>query len=155
VKPAHSAKAPEAAEIRARREAVAVALMKEEAFRSVRYLGDAKFAVGYRIAGRLDRGFVFPFNSDAGAVIPWLAVEVRKDGTVRVKAAGFGDESSAAIGSPASGPERQSQGAFTLSTDATLVMHNNEGGTAPGDPKKVVWQVTPASKTVPTAVIRF
>lgn len=153
--PASSSKAPETPEIRAKREAIAVALLKEEGFRSVRYLGDAKFAVDYRIAGRLDRGFVFPFNSDAGAVIPWLAVEVRKDGTVRVKAAGFGNESSAATGSQVGGPERQSQGAFTLTTDATLVMHNNEGGTVPDDAKKVAWQVTPTSKTVPTAVIRF
>lgn len=152
VRPAPAAKPLDTAQTRAKREAIVAALLKEEGFRSVRDLGDNKFAVDYLVSGRLDRGFVFPFNSDAGAVIPWLAVEVLKDGTVRVKAAGFGDDSGATMGSPASGPERQARGAFTLTTDATLVMHNNEAGTQGG---KVVWQVTPASKTVPTAVVRF
>ncbi len=142
----------ESAAERAKGEAVAVALLREEGFRSVRYLGNDKYAGDYALSGRLDRSFVFPFNSDAGAIVPWLAVEVRKDGTVRVKAAAFGDESSAMSGSPSCGPERFTRGAFTLSTDASLVMHNNEGGASGG---KVVWQVTPTSKTVPTAVVRF
>jgi hypothetical protein len=52
------------------------------------------------------------------------------------------------------GAERE--GSFTLTTDAELVMHNNEEGMFPGPGKKVVvWKVTPTSKIVPTAVIRF
>jgi hypothetical protein len=47
------------------------------------------------------------------------------------------------------------EGSFTLTTDASLVMHNNEEGAAPGPGTKVVWRVTPTSKTVPTAVVRF
>lgn len=97
-------KPAETPESRAKREAVAVALMKEEGFRSARYIGDGKFAVDYSISGKLDRSFVFPFNSDAGSAIPWLAVEVRKDGTARVKAAGFGDD-----GTAGGGTERQSR----------------------------------------------
>jgi hypothetical protein len=34
-------------------------------------------------------------------------------------------------------------------------MQNNEEGTAPGPGTRVVWKVTPTSKTVPTAVVRF
>jgi hypothetical protein len=89
------------------------------------------------------------------AIVPWIAAEVRKDGTVRVKAIAFGDMTE---GTPASqaGPGAEGRnGTFTLTTDATLVMQNNEEGATPGPPARVVWKVTPTSKTVPTAVVRF
>ena len=50
---------------------------------------------------------------------------------------------------------KERDGTFTFTTDAELVMQNNEEGMAPGPGKKVVWRVTPTSKTVPTAVVRF
>ncbi|MEA3061869.1 MAG: hypothetical protein QOJ94_1650, partial [Sphingomonadales bacterium] len=40
-------------------------------------------------------------------------------------------------------------------TDANLVMQNNEEGPAPGPGTKIVWRITPTTKAVPTAVIRF
>jgi hypothetical protein len=93
------------------------------------------------------------------AVIPWLAIEVRKDGTARVKAMAFGDPDTAAAmgGNTGQAPNDKGnrQGTFTFTTDATLVMQNNEEGMAPGPGTKVVWKVTPATKTVPTAVVRF
>src|SRR3546814_5206700 len=65
----------------AERRAIAEALSNEVGYRSAEYFGDGKFRVDYAISGRLDRGFVYPVNVDAAAVIPWIAVEVRKDGT--------------------------------------------------------------------------
>src|SRR3546814_9979458 len=65
----------------AERRAIAEALSNEVGYRAAEYLGDGKFRVDYAISGRLDRGFVYPVNVDAEAVIPWIAVEVRKDGT--------------------------------------------------------------------------
>ena len=47
------------------------------------------------------------------------------------------------------------EGTFTLTTDAELVMQNNEEGLAPGPGTKIVWHVTRTSRTVPTAVVRF
>ncbi|HEY9553403.1 hypothetical protein [Allosphingosinicella sp.] len=137
----------------AERRAIAEALSNEVGYRSAEYLGDGKFRVDYAISGRLDRGFVYPVNVDAEAVIPWIAVEVRKDGTARVKALAFGGEP----GPPRPGdrPDKASlerEGTFTLTTDARLVMHNNEDG---AEGSKVVWRVTPTSKTVPTAVVGF
>lgn len=137
----------------AERRAIAEALSNEVGYRSAEYLGDGKFRVDYAISGRLDRGFVYPVNVDAEAVIPWIAVEVRKDGTARVKALAFGGEP----GPPRPGdrPDKASlerEGTFTLTTDARLVMHNNEEGAEGG---RVVWRVTPTSKTVPTAVVGF
>jgi hypothetical protein len=93
---------------------------------------------------------------DAKSIIPWIAVEVRKDRTARVMAIAFGDQDMdmGAAAKPDSQPKERS-GTFTFTTDAELVMQNNEEGMAPGPAKKVVWKVTPASKTVPTAVVRF
>jgi hypothetical protein len=144
------------AETIAQRKAIAAALSKEEGYRSVEYLGGDRFRVDYSMSGRLDRGFVYPINLDAMAFIPWIAAEVRKDGTVRIKAPGFGDpsEQMGASGTP-SEPQEGRLGTFTLTTDATLVMQNNEEGAAAGPGTKIVWHVTPTTKAVPTAVVRF
>jgi hypothetical protein len=68
----------------------------------------------------------------------------------------FGDQATDIGGAakPDSQPKER-DGTFTFTTDAELVMQNNEEGTAPGPGTRVVWKVTPASKTVPTAVVRF
>lgn len=139
------------------RRALAEALAREIGYRSVTYLGGDKYRIDYAIGGRLDRGFVFPFNPDASAILPWVAIEVRKDGTARVQAPAFGESDS---GGPAGTPTdqqamRERQGSFTFTTDAALVMQNNEEGLAPGPGTRVVWQITPATKAVPTAVVRF
>lgn len=153
---APAAPAAETAQQIAEGKAIAEALSKEVGYRSVEYLGKNKFRVDYSMTGRLDRSFVYPINLDAKSIIPWIAVEVRKDRTVRMKAMAFGDaeEGMSGAGKP-EGPEKERSGTFTLTTDAELVMQNNEEGMAPGPGTKVVWRVTPTSKTVPTAVVRF
>ncbi|HEX8125451.1 MAG TPA: hypothetical protein VF548_07710 [Allosphingosinicella sp.] len=155
--PAAPAKpAVETAQQVAEAKAVAEALSKEAGYRSVEYLGKNKFRVDYAMTGKLDRSFVYPVNMDAKSIIPWIAVEVRKDRTARVMAIAFGDQDMNMGGAakPDSQPKERS-GTFTFTTDAELVMQNNEEGMAPGPGKRVVWKVTPASKTVPTAVVRF
>jgi hypothetical protein len=148
--------AAETAQQIAEAKAVAEALSKEVGYRSVQYLGKNKFRVDYSMTGKLDRSFVYPVNMDAKSIIPWIAVEVRKDRTARIMAIAFGDQDMdmGAAAKPDSGPKER-DGTFTFTTDAELVMQNNEEGMAPGPGKKVVWRVTPASKTVPTAVVRF
>jgi hypothetical protein len=150
------APAAETARQIAEAKAVAEALSKEVGYRSVEYLGKNKFRVDYAMTGRLDRSFVYPINMDAKSIIPWLVVEVRKDRTARVMAVAFGDQDTdmGSAAKPDSQPKER-DGTFTFTTDAELVMQNNEAGMAPGPGKKVVWRVTPASKTVPTAVVRF
>ena len=142
------------------RRAMAEALSKEVGYRSAEYLGQGKFRVDYALSGKLDRNFVYPFNTDAAAIFPWIAIELRKDGSARIKAPAFGEDNNPA--SEAAGPvnpmddaAKSREGTFTLTTDAQLVMQNNEEGLAPGPGTKVIWTVTPTSKTVPTAVLRF
>ena len=146
----------ESAKSIAEAKALAEALSKEVGYRSVVYLGRNKFRVDYSMTGKLDRSFVYPINMDAKSIIPWLAIEVRKDRTARVMAIAFGDQETDLANSakPDSG-HKERDGTFTFTTDAELVMQNNEEGMAPGPGKKVVWKVTSASKTVPTAVVRF
>lgn len=154
---APAAPAAETAQQIAEAKAIAEALSKEVGYRSVEYLGKNKFRVDYSMTGKLDRSFVYPINTDAKSIIPWLVVEVRKDRTARFQAIAFGDQDSGMGGAgakPDSGPKER-DGTFTFTTDAELVMQNNEEGMAPGPGKKVVWRVTPTSKTVPTAVVRF
>jgi hypothetical protein len=153
---APAAPAAETAQSIAEAKAIAEALSKEVGYRSVEYLGHNKFQVDYAMTGRLDRSFVFPVNLDAKSIIPWLVVEVRTDRTARVKAIAFGDPDEG-MGSAAKpdNQEKERSGTFTFTTDAELVMQNNEDGMAPGPGTKVVWKVTPTSKTVPTAVVRF
>ncbi|HEX8468778.1 MAG TPA: hypothetical protein VF620_13335 [Allosphingosinicella sp.] len=153
---APAAPAAETAQHVAEAKAVAEALSKEVGYRSVEYLGKNKFRVDYSMTGKLDRSFVYPINMDAKAIIPWIAIEVRNDRTARVMAIAFGDQDMDMGGAakPDSGPKERS-GTFTFTTDAELVMQNNEEGMAPGPDKKVVWKVTPTSNTVPTAVVRF
>jgi hypothetical protein len=148
--------AAETAQQIAEGKAIAEALSKEVGYRSVEYLGKNKFRVDYVMTGRLDRSFVYPVNLDAKSIIPWIAVEVRTDRTARIKAIAFGDPDEG-MGSSAKpdSQEKERSGTFTFTTDAQLVMQNNEEGMAPGPGTKVVWKVTPTSKTVPTAVVKF
>ena len=150
------APAAETAQQIAEGKAIAEALSKEVGYRSAEYLGKNKFRVDYSMTGRLDRSFVYPVNLDAKSIIPWVAVEVRTDRTARVKAIAFGDPDEG-MGSAAKpdNQEKERSGTFTFTTDAELVMQNNEDGMAPGPGTRVVWKVTPTSKTVPTAVVRF
>jgi hypothetical protein len=140
------------------RKAILEALSKEEGYRSVEYIGGNKFKVDYQLSGKLDRNFVYPLNIDAMAIIPWIAIELRKDGTARMMAIAFGDSNSMAGPAGSMKPDSGSpgrEGIFTFTTDANLVMQNNEDGTAPGPGTKVVWKITPTTKAVPTAVVRF
>lgn len=151
------------ADLETKRQAIAEALAKEAGYRSVRYVGDGKFIVDYEISGVLTSNFIYPFNLDGEVVFPFIAIEVRKEGTVRMKAPAFGKSgdrpgaaSSGMAGLGAPEPGQTADGTFTLTTDAEIVAHNNEDGAKPaGAMKALVWRVTPLSKDAPSAVLRM
>lgn len=136
--------------------AVAEALSKEAGYRSVQYLGKGKYLIDYQVNGTLTHSFVYPYNLDAEIIFPFLAVEVRKNGTVRIKAPAFGNESSGDSTPGRSEAAKLLDGTFTLDTDAEIVSQNNEDGvqTAAGR-KTIVWKATPLSKAAPAAVLRM
>jgi hypothetical protein len=146
------------AEAETKNRAIADMLGKEAGYRSVRYLGDGKFLIDYEISGRLDHAFIYPFNLDAQAIVPFVAVELRTNGTVRVKAPGFANDSKDQAG-PMSGMADSSSdkldGTFVLDTDAEIVSTNNEDGAqAAGARKLLSWKVSPLTRDAPTAVLR-
>lgn len=155
------AKAEAAAKTETKRRAIAAALTKEAGFRKVTYLGDGKFMVDYAVTGKLTHTFVWPFNLDAEVLFPFIAIERRQGGAVRVKAPAFANDDSGAKqmgGMPGGGPGAASQldGTFTLDTDAAIVSQNNEeGATTTGARKVIVWRATPLSKSAPTAVLKL
>ncbi|MGE4430083.1 MAG: hypothetical protein AB7E05_04990 [Sphingobium sp.] len=150
---------PEDAEKLAKMNEIAAALSKEEGYRSVQYMGQNRFEIDYRIDGRLDHSFVFPFNIDAQAAFPFVAIEVRKDGRVRVQAPGFAEknESAAAVGSMGKGKNAaQHEGSFTLTTNAEIVSQNQEdGAVSTPQGKQIVWKITPTTSIAPMAVLKL
>ena len=73
-------------DVESKRKAIAAALSKEAGYRRVDYLGEGRFAIDYVITGKLTYPFVYPFNVDAEAVFPFIAIELRGKDGVRVKA---------------------------------------------------------------------
>lgn len=147
------------AESETKNRAIADALSKEAGYRSVQYLGDGKFVIDYEISGRLDHAFIYPFNLDAQAIVPFVAVELRGNGTVRVKAPGFANDSKDQAG-PMGGMTDSSgdkmDGTFVLDTDAEVVSTNNEEGTQVAGTRKLLsWKVSPLTRDAPTAVLRL
>lgn len=153
-------KAREAAENEVKRKAIAEALTKEAGYRSVAYLGNGKFMIDYEISGTLDHNFIYPFNSDAEIVFPFIAIELRKDGSVRMVAPAYSGSNSKAGSAPGGGMPGKNDaldGTFTLSTNAEITMHNEETGpkTGPNGMKTITWRVTPLTKDAPTAALRL
>jgi len=142
--------------------AIAAALMKEAGYRSVVYREKGKFVIDYVMSGSLTQTFLFPFNADAQALIPFVRVEVRQGGTVRVRAPGFASNQSgamtgmSAMSGGASGAPKFLDGVFTLDTDAEIVSQNNEDGAKTvGARKQSIWRVTPLTGDEPTTVLRL
>lgn len=141
--------------------AIAETLAKEYGYRSVTYLGKGKFLIDYAIRGTLTHNFAYPMNTDAEVIFPFLMVELRRNGTVRVRAPGFandGKNDKSGMGAMGSGgaPGAQLDGRFTLDTDAEIVSQNSEDGpAATGNRHSISWRATPLTKDAPSAVLRF
>jgi hypothetical protein len=146
-----------------KRRAIAEMLAKEAGYKSVQYVGDGKYVIDYAITGRLDHNFVYPYNLDAEIIFPFIAIELRKNGAVRVKAPAFGDEKTAGkdstMGMGGGGGDKTAKlrdGTFTLDTDAEIISQNNEDGVQTVNGRKtIVWKVTPLSQAAPTAVLKM
>lgn len=145
-----------AAERDAKFKAMVDAISREKGVRSIRHLGDGTFALDYAIEGRLDHAFLFPFNSDAQVAVPFLMIEPRQDGVVRVKAIGFVGNGGDAVPLGAAVPSPRNpkvDGVFTVRTDAEVLSHNDEDGPAAGGLYE--WRIDPLRKDPPTLTARI
>lgn len=149
-KPPHTAPGgEETPELIAQMEAIAGALSQEEGYRSVEYVGDQTFKVDYAISGRLTHNFTYPFNPEAQAILPFIAAELRRDGTVQISAPAFGNSRDRAAKGTDAKPN-PTDGHFTVTTDAGIVSHNGE---ASGQTLR--WRITPDTNTPPKAAIKL
>lgn len=156
----------EAAAEHARKEAekrqMAASLAKEAGYNRVEYRGNDTWFIDYRAAGKLTHTFLFPYSLDSEVVFPFIALEPRANGTVRIKAPAFAASKSAGdmggvggVGGPDRGNDRL-DGTFTLDTDAEIVSQNNENGATPvGTMRRIVWRATPQLKDAPMATVRL
>ncbi len=125
-------------------------------------MGNRIFDIDYAISGRLTHAFLFPFNIDAQIVLPFVAVELRGDDRVRVKAPGFAngfDKSqgpSLGAGGPGEAAAKALNGSFTLTSDAEIISQNQEDGAQTlANGKRIVWRVTPLTSEAPAATLRL
>ena len=140
----------------AKRRAIAAALSKEAGYRSVSYLGDGKFMIDYAISGVLTYNFVYPFNVDAEILLPFIAIELRGNDTVRVRAPAFANDSGSNTMPGMNEMASKLDGVFTLDTNAGIVSQNSEdGATITGARKTITWRATPLTKDAPTAVLKM
>lgn len=135
--------------------AIAEALAKEAGYRKVEYMGDGRFMIDYAITGRLTHNFVYPYNSDAEILFPFLSIELRGNDTVRMTAPAFANR--ADDGPPGQGDAAAKlDGMFTLTTNAEIVSQNSEdGASGSGATKTITWRATPLTKAAPLAVLRM
>lgn len=151
--------ADKAKEKNARYRAIVDAISKEKGVRVIRHLGGGKFELDYQISGTLDHAFVFPFNSDAEIVIPFLMIEPRADGSVRVKAVGYvGSQGGLPVGPMAAAAPSNDKidGSFTIRTDAEVLMHNDESGPVrEGGMAVYQWKIDALSKDAPVLTARI
>jgi hypothetical protein len=151
-------KAAKQAAAELKNKAIAEALSKEAGYRKVVYLGNGKFSIDYAISGTLDHAFLWPYNLDAELVFPFVAIELRANNTLRVKAPAFANDNDKG-GAAVPGMDKatsQLDGVFTLDTDAEIVSQNNEEGPVVKNGRRTItWKATPLTKDAPTAVLRM
>jgi hypothetical protein len=144
--------------------AFAAKLMKYAGWRSVTYRGKGVYDVDYHFEGRATQDFLFPALPDNDLMIPFIAIRRRADGSVLVTApalsggAGPMAERAGTMGASAAGgpPPSRAEGRFTIVTDGEILTNNSEDG-ASANPlgRQLRWDVGPASKKIPEALIRL
>lgn len=140
-------------------------LKKQQGWNRVSYRGNRIIDVEYAITGNTAHGFSFPLVDGGNAIMPFVTIIRRKDGSVKVSAPAFSGEASGgdmgALGMMASAgdakgkpPQPKPEGTFTLTTDGRILTNNTEDGpamSATGSTLK--WVVNARLKNGPEALI--
>jgi hypothetical protein len=72
-------------------------LSKYDGWQKVRYAGDSRFAVEYRVTGRFDNYFAFPVLPDGATQFPFFHIVPRADGAVELLSPAVGGENGSFI----------------------------------------------------------
>ncbi|MEP1421714.1 MAG: hypothetical protein ABJK59_08085 [Erythrobacter sp.] len=138
--------------------------------------GNGVFDVRYSASGDLSHDFMFPLVEGFPSTNPFVQIILREGNLVRVNAPGFaaqdganpifgmvggmaglGGMSSLTSQSP-DGEENSNipvlEGTFTIVTDGQIKANNtDEGSRADASGERLVWEISPRTKTAPTALI--
>lgn len=155
-------------------EELADRLRRQAGWKTVTYKGNGLFVVDFQIAGRIDHDFIFPTIERFPAANPFVILNRRADGAVRMDAPGFGPSASgggmsnfaqlmamgAAMDEKKDGetaPELpQLEGTLVLTTDGSILANNtDEGPVAAPTGQKLEWKITPRSTAAPTALVKL
>lgn len=155
-------------------EELADRLRRQAGWKTVTYKGNGLFVVDFQIAGRIDHDFIFPTIERFPAANPFVILNRRADGAVRIDAPGFGPSASgggmsnfaqlmamgAAMDEKKDGeaaPELpQLEGSLVLTTDGAILANNtDEGPIAVPAGQKLEWKITPRSTAAPTALVKL
>ncbi len=146
----------------------AAALMKYEGWKAVAYRGKGVFDVDYQLSSKTGHDFIFPLFPQVDLIIPFVQIRKRTGNAVMVNApalVGGGMKALMAkaksLGQPRAAAElpqtsELTRGTFTLTTDGQVLTNNTEDGpTAEGRNRKLVWQIVPTSDKIPEALIQL
>lgn len=153
----------------------AAQLERQAGWESVVYRGNGVFDVKYRITSRIDHDFAFPSIEGMNFIPPFVQVNRRDGGTVRVNAPGysaqaitsglsppfllFGQSMGATEPIAGNGEEEMMKfidGSFVVTTDAEILANNTDvGPVARGSDKSLEWKINSVSSQAPTALIRI
>lgn len=153
-------------------EELAARLRRQAGWKAVTYKGDGLYEVDFAISGHLDYDFVFPTMERIQPTLPFVMLNRRADGTVRIDTPGFdangGGNVNPMAAMAASGGKGGADGkdaipglptldgVFTITTDAQIMANNTDDGPAavPGG-QKLEWKITPRTAAAPTALIKL
>lgn len=160
-------------------EKLAALLLRHEGWQRVEPRGDGLFDISYRIEGRLTHDFAFPTIEGFPATGPFVQMFLRKGRVVRIDAPGFApqngenpmagmlggmaglsalEQKDAPEGEEASLPIPQIAGTFTLTVPETMDIRANNTDEGPRDvpgAKVLEWDISPRTRSAPTALIAY
>lgn len=157
----------------------AALLLRHEGWQRVAPKGDGLFDVSYRIEGRLTHDFAFPTIEGFAATGPFVQMILRKGRVIRIDAPGFapqnGEHPMQGMLGPMAGlaaleqdgkPDGsktvpyvpQVEGTFTIKVPGGMAIRANntdEGPRNSGGVQMLEWEISPRTKTAPTALIAY
>lgn len=140
-------------------------LKKQQGWNKVSYRGNRIIDVEYSITGNSAHGFSFPLVDGGAAIMPFITIIKRKDGSVKVSAPAFSGEAPggemAALGAMAGAGDSKgkpgqpkAEGTFAITTDGRILTNNTEDGpTMAGTTSTLKWTVNSRLAKGPEALI--
>lgn len=155
-------------------EELAARLRRQAGWKSVIYKGDGLYEVDFAMTGQIDHDFTFPTIERMPILVPFVVVNRRSDGSVRIDTPAFSANGPgnpmgsmgplAAMGAAAAAKDKGEtapkfpalDGKFAVTTDGEILANNtDEGPKADTTGKRLEWTIGPRMQSAPTALIKL